>query len=256
MKKKTISLTVNYLLISKTSVDLKMRALIFIVSLFKTIFLCGEIGRFTRGARNRRSNARRFFSRSSPFFGLSCLVFSSFLLFLFEEISSFFFKNRKLSQQLYIRVLLSDEGYQTIIYNHDLNITEPQTKKTYFSNTICISKLVIYFFLLLSATFSFRIVLSAFFHPHFPIRTCHSQVSVPRFTDTLYEQNRLSCGHFQTLCLLQIHEVRVVCDLFSLLSQSGATLLMRQIDCHKRTKEETKASPIHPRTLFVLRYIF
>ena len=115
---------------------------------------------------------------------------------------------------------------------------------------------MIYFFLLLSATFSFRIVLSAFFHPHFPIRTCHSQVSVPRFTDTLYEQNRLSCGHFQTLCLLQIHEVRVVCDLFSLLSQSGATLLMRQIDCHKRTKEETKASPIHPRTLFVLRYIF
>ena len=61
-------------------------------SLFNTRLLGGETGRFTRWARNRRSNARRFFSRSSPFyyyfFGLFCLVFSSFFLFFFSKIKS------------------------------------------------------------------------------------------------------------------------------------------------------------------------
>ena len=51
--------------------------------------------RFTRRARNRRSNARGFFSRSSPFFWF---ILSCFLQFLP------FFKNKTLSQQLYIRV--------------------------------------------------------------------------------------------------------------------------------------------------------
>ena len=61
-------------------------------SLFNTRLLGGETGRITRWARNRRSNARRFFSRSSPFyyyfFGLFCLVFSSFFLFFFSKIKS------------------------------------------------------------------------------------------------------------------------------------------------------------------------
>ena len=46
-----------------------------------------------------------FFSRSSPFLGLFCLVFSRFffILYIFKKIQSFFFfKNRKLSQQLYM----------------------------------------------------------------------------------------------------------------------------------------------------------
>ena len=109
MKKKTISVTVTYLLISKTGssesrCELSSMAELTIVqaecqrymkSLFNTRLLCGESGRFTRRARNKRSNARRFFSRSSPFFWF---ILSCFLQFLP------FFKNKTLSQQLYIRV--------------------------------------------------------------------------------------------------------------------------------------------------------
>ena len=97
MKKKTISVTVTYLLISKTGSsesrsELSSMAELTIVqaecqrymkSLFNTRLLCGESGRFTRRARNKRSNARQFFSRSSPFFGLFCLVFFNFFLCLF-----------------------------------------------------------------------------------------------------------------------------------------------------------------------------
>ena len=111
MKKKTISVTVTYLLISKTGSsesrsELSSMAELTIVqaecqrymkSLFNTRLLCGESGRFTRRARNKRSNARQFFSRSSPFFGLFCLVFFNFFLCLF-------FKNKKLPQELTIRV--------------------------------------------------------------------------------------------------------------------------------------------------------
>ena len=109
MKKKTISVTVTYLLISKTGSsesrsELSSMAELTIVqaecqrymkSLFNTRLLCGETGRFTRRTRNKRSNARRFFSRSSPFFWF---ILSCFLQFLP------FFKNKTLSQQLCIRV--------------------------------------------------------------------------------------------------------------------------------------------------------
>ena len=110
MKKKTISVTVTYLLISKTASSESRSELSYgeltrvqadrvcqryMKSLFNTRLLCGETGRFTRRARNRRSNAPRFFSRSSPFFWF---ILSCFLQFLP------FFKNKTLSQQLYIRV--------------------------------------------------------------------------------------------------------------------------------------------------------
>ena len=104
MKKKTISVTVTYLLNGKTS-RCKLSSMAELTrvqadcqrcmkSLFNTRLLCGETGRFTRQAWNRRSSARRYFG-AVHLFCLFCLVFSSFF---------FFFKNRKLSQQLYIRV--------------------------------------------------------------------------------------------------------------------------------------------------------
>ena len=95
MKKKTISVTVTYLLISKTASS-ELRSELsygeltrvqadrvcqrYMKSLFNTRPLCGETGRFTRRARNRRTLNKCF---------------------------------------------LSGDGYQTIIYNRDLNITEP-----------------------------------------------------------------------------------------------------------------------------------
>ena len=87
-KKTNISVTVTYLLISKagssesrselssmaelTRVQAKCQRCM--KSLFNTRLLCGETGQFTRWARNRRSNARRFFSRSSPFYFWFILV--------------------------------------------------------------------------------------------------------------------------------------------------------------------------------------
>ena len=44
---------------------------------------------------------------------------------LFSPVSFFFFKNKKLSQELNYTCFLFDDGYQTIIYNRDLNTTEP-----------------------------------------------------------------------------------------------------------------------------------
>ena len=95
MKKKTISVTVTYLLISKTASSESRSELSYgeltrvqadrvcqryMKSLFDTRLLCGETGRFTRRTRNRRTLNKCF---------------------------------------------LSGDGYQTIIYNRDLNITEP-----------------------------------------------------------------------------------------------------------------------------------
>ena len=119
----TISVTVTYLLNAKTSRSklssiaeltcFQARCQHYMKSLFNTRLLCGETGRFTRRARNRRINARRFFFAqfTSPFFGLFCLVFSGFFLFVVPT-------------TLYT-CFLSDDGYLTIIYNRDLNITEP-----------------------------------------------------------------------------------------------------------------------------------
>ena len=47
--------------------------------------------------------------------------------------------------------------------------------------------------ILLTTIFSFRIFLSAFFFPHFPvrIRIRHRQVSGPRFTDNRVKRGRL-----------------------------------------------------------------
>ena len=58
------------------------------------------------------THAGFFFAQfTSPFFGLFCLVFSGFFLFVVPT-------------TLYT-CFLSDDGYLTIIYNRDLNITEP-----------------------------------------------------------------------------------------------------------------------------------
>ena len=77
---------------------------------------------------------------------------------------------------------LSDDGYQTIIYNRDLNITEPDHKRknTCFSK-IYISKILLLYYCL------------QFFFLHFPIRIRirHPQVSGPRFTDTRVKRGRL-----------------------------------------------------------------
>ena len=133
MKKKTIIVTVTSLLISKmgssesrselssmaelTRVQAECQR--YMKSLCNTRLLCWETGRFMSSARNRRSDARRFLRRSSTFFfGLFCLVFSSVFL-------SYFFKNKKMSQKLLYTCFLSDDGYQIIIYNRDLNRTEP-----------------------------------------------------------------------------------------------------------------------------------
>ena len=113
MKKKTISVTVTYLLISKTGSSESRSELSSMAELtrvqaecqrymkshFNTRLLCRETGRFTRRARNRRSNASRFFSRSSPFFWF---ILSCFLQFL-----SFFFKNNKVVPKTLFTCFLS-----------------------------------------------------------------------------------------------------------------------------------------------------
>ena len=72
------------------------------------------MGRAIYEASSKWANQRTpiFFAQfTSPFFGLFCLVFSSFFLFVVPT-------------ALYT-CFLSDDGYLTIIYNRDLNITEP-----------------------------------------------------------------------------------------------------------------------------------
>ena len=95
MKKKTITVTVTYLLISKTGSSVSL----------------SSMTEWTRG----QAQCQRYMNASVDWY---CSAFSSF-----------FFFDKKLSQELYIHGLLSDDAYQTIIYNQDLNITEPYTKK-------------------------------------------------------------------------------------------------------------------------------
>ena len=101
MKKKTITVTVTYLLISKTGSSVSLSELSSMTELTRVQAQC-----------QRHMNAS---------VDLYCSAFSSFFFF--------FFFDKKLSQELYIHGLLSDDAYQTIIYNQDLNITEPYTKK-------------------------------------------------------------------------------------------------------------------------------
>ena len=49
-----------------------------------------------------------------------CFILSCFLQFL-----SFFFQKKKVVPTTLYTCFLSDDGFQTIIYNRDLNITEP-----------------------------------------------------------------------------------------------------------------------------------
>ena len=101
--------------------------------------LCGKTGRFTRRARNRRSNARRFFSRSSPFLFLLYFALFSPTSFFFSKIYTCF---------------LSDDGFQTIIYNRDLNLTEPRSSRKLIYPKYC------YYYTIVC------IFQSAFSHPH------------------------------------------------------------------------------------------
>ena len=98
MKKKTITVTVTYLLISKTGSSVSLSELSSMTELTRVQAQC-----------QRHMNAS---------VDLYCSAFSSFFFFFF-----FFFFD------LYIHGLLYDDAYQTIIYNQDLNITEPYTKK-------------------------------------------------------------------------------------------------------------------------------
>ena len=103
-------------------------------SLFNARLLCGETGRFTRRAQNRRSNARRFFSRSSPFFWF---ILSCFLQFLP------FFKNKTLSQQLYIRVFSPMMDIK-LLFIIGISIQQNhKPKNTSFSKTD-VSKILLY----------------------------------------------------------------------------------------------------------------
>ena len=101
MKKKTISVTVTYLLISKTGILESRSELSYMAELTRVQAECASViwrafsipGSFfgkqgdLRGEREiiKRSNARRFFSRSSPFSCLFCVVFSNFFLFFFFQ---------------------------------------------------------------------------------------------------------------------------------------------------------------------------
>ena len=87
-------------------------------SLFNTRLLCGETGRFTRRARNIISKATHadFFRAIHPF-----LVY----FVLFSPVSFFFFQELKVVPRTLHTCFLCDDRYQTIIYNRDLNTTEP-----------------------------------------------------------------------------------------------------------------------------------
>ena len=95
-KKKTISVTVTYLLNGKTSrcklsstaefTRVQAECQRCMKSLFNTRLLCEATGRFTRRARNRRSNARRYFGAVHLF-----LVY----FVLFSPVSFFFFSKLK-----------------------------------------------------------------------------------------------------------------------------------------------------------------
>ena len=122
---------------------------------FNTRLRCGETRRFTRRARNRQSNAHRMFSRSSLFF---LFILSCFLPFL-----SFFFKIKICPKNfIYVNSLrwwISNYYLQSgFKYNRTIN-----EKNTWFSKIYISEMLLLY---LLSVVYSFRILPSAFCHPH------------------------------------------------------------------------------------------
>ena len=108
-------------------------------------------------------------------------ILPCFLKFLF-----LFFKNIKLSQQLFICVCSSFMDIKLL--SSGFKITEPQTKKTSFSNTIYIYKIVIdiFFLVIICKLFSFRIFLSAFFHPNFVIRIRYPHPSSAGIRSSFY----------------------------------------------------------------------
>ena len=192
---------------------------ILLWALLNTRLLCGEIGRLTGRARNRPSNARQFSSRGSPFFlggGGVCFVIVVvvvvvvvyFVLFSPVSFLFFFFFNIKLSQQLHIRGLLFDDGYQTIIYNQDLNITEPYSKKTSFSK-IYIYKIVIHVYIYIFSCHCMQFFRPAFFHPHFPILIfsssfCHPHPSSAGIRYVFYRhpfERNSSLEYYQMSCV-------------------------------------------------------
>ena len=105
MKKKTISVTVTYLLISKTASSESRSELSSMAKLtrvqaessvtWRAISIPGSFVGKQGDSRGEREIAD-FFRAVHLFFGLFCLVFSSFFLF--------FSKITKLSQKLYLRV--------------------------------------------------------------------------------------------------------------------------------------------------------
>ena len=112
MKKKTISVTVTYLLISKTGSSESRSELSSMAELTIVQEECASVtwrafsipGSFfgnqgdLRGEREiSEATHANFFRAVHPFFGLFCLVFFNFFL-------CFFFKNKKLPQELNIRV--------------------------------------------------------------------------------------------------------------------------------------------------------
>ena len=165
---------------------------------FNTRLLCRETGRFTKASTKQAKQRTPILFQQFTFlwFILSCL-----LKFLF-----LFFKNIKLSQQLFICVCSSFMDIKLL--SSGFKITEPQTKKTSFSNTIYIYKIVIDIFLLviICKLFSFRIFLSAFFHPNFVIRIRYPHPSSAGIRSSFY-RHPFSTGftrEFKQRCVFQL----------------------------------------------------
>ena len=127
---------------------------------FKIRLLCEEHAwRFTRRTRNGRSNARRFFGAVLTIFWFILLSLNLFLSLRKFDCRWLLL----LSQQLYTRVLLSVDGYQTVLKS-GFKYSETITEKKCFSDTIYVSKFVISFFVVLV------IIGHNFFYPNFLIR--------------------------------------------------------------------------------------
>ena len=89
-------------------------------SLFNTRLLCGETGRFTTRARNIISEATH-----ADFLRAVHPVLVYFVLFSPVSFFLFFFQELKVVPRTLYTGFLCDDRYQTIIYNRDLNTTEP-----------------------------------------------------------------------------------------------------------------------------------
>ena len=99
------------------------------------------------------------FWRSSPYI-LVYFVVSSYIY-----LSKFRLCLQLLSQQLYTRVLLSDDRYQTV-YNENVNIQQSHNRKKVFQrHNLCI-QICDFFFVLV-------ITVRNFFYPQFSIRIRH-----------------------------------------------------------------------------------